>query len=39
MTRGFFAGLATTAAFVVVVGLVLFGIFVAVNFVAGPIGG
>jgi len=39
VTRQFFAGFATTVAFVVVVGLVLLGIFIAVNFVAGPIGG
>ncbi len=39
MARQFFAGLATTVAFVVVVAVVLTGIFIAVNFVAGPIGG
>lgn len=39
MARQFFAGLATTVAFVVVVAVVLMGIFIAVNFVAGPIGG
>lgn len=39
MARQFFAGLATTVLFVAVVGLVLMGIFIAVNFVAGPIGG
>ena len=39
MARQFFAGLATTVVFVAVVALVLMGIFIAVNFVAGPIGG
>ena len=39
MARQFFAGLATTVAFVLVIALVLMGIFIAVNFVAGPIGG
>jgi len=39
VARQFVAGLATTVAFVVVVALVLMGIFIAVNFIAGPIGG
>ncbi len=39
MARQFFAGLATTVVFVLVVALVLMSIFVAVNFIAGPIGG
>jgi len=39
VARQFFSGLASTVVFVVVVTLVLMGIFIAVNFVAGPIGG
>lgn len=39
MTREFIAGLVTTVVFVVAVALVLTGIFIGVNFVAGPIGG
>lgn len=39
MTRSFFKGLTTTIAFVAVVALLLLGIFMAVNLVAGPAGG
>lgn len=37
--RGFLAGLATTLAFVVGIAVLLMAIFIAVNFVAGPVGG
>lgn len=37
--RGFFTGFVTTVAFVVGVAVLLMLIFIAVNFVAGPVGG
>ena len=39
MGRLFARGLATTIAFVAVVAVLLMGIFIVVNFVAGPVGG
>jgi hypothetical protein len=39
VARQFFAGLATTIAFVVVIALLLMGIFLVVNIIGGPIGG
>jgi hypothetical protein len=35
----FFKGLTTTVAFVVIIALLLMGVFIVVNFIAGPIGG
>jgi hypothetical protein len=39
VARQFFGGFGATVAFVVVIALLLMGIFIAVNFVAGPVGG
>jgi hypothetical protein len=39
VARQFVAGLATTIAFVVIIALLLMGIFVVVNTIAGPVGG